>query len=252
MAIAASCALLLPSAWGQVLIIGIAGLAGLWAIKPAATAGHDPLPISVGPRAGLAWLTLFGLLLAALPILAASTGSHTLQLLDAFYRAGALVFGGGHVVLPLLQAQVVPPGWVDNETFLAGYGLAQAVPGPLFSFAAFLGAAMNQAPTAWAGGVLCLVALFAPAFLLVVGALPFWEALRRSVSAQAALAGINAAVLGLLLAALYQPVWTSTIHRPQDFVLSLLAFVALTFWKIPPWLVVLGGGAAAWGLNYAV
>ena len=252
MAIAASCALLLPSAWGQVLIIGIAGLAGLWAIKPAATAGHDPLPISVGPRAGLAWLTLFGLLLAALPIVAVSTGSHTLQLLDAFYRAGALVFGGGHVVLPLLQAQVVPPGWVDNETFLAGYGLAQAVPGPLFSFAAFLGAAMNQAPTAWAGGVLCLVALFAPAFLLVVGALPFWEALRRSVSAQAALAGINAAVLGLLLAALYQPVWTSTIHRPQDFVLSLLAFVALTFWKIPPWLVVLGGGAAAWGLNYAV
>src|SRR5690606_9569134 len=146
----------------------------------------------------------------------------SIQLIDAFYRAGALVFGGGHVVLPLLQAEVVPAGWVDEEVFLAGYGAAQAVPGPLFSFAAFLGAAMNQAPTAWAGGLLCLLAIFTPSFLLVAGALPFWENLRRNQHIQAALMGVNAAVVGLLLAAFYNPVWTSAINGAQDFALALL------------------------------
>jgi len=163
---------------------------------------------------------------------------------DAFYRAGSLVFGGGHVVLPLLQAEVVPSGWVSNDAFLAGYGAAQGVPGPLFTFAAFLGASMNQGPSGWLGGVICLVTIFVPSFLLVVGVLPFWERLRRNTRTQAALLGINAAVVGLLLAALYQPVWTSAIHAPQDFGLALVALVALMFWKFPPWLVVVSSGVA--------
>ena len=147
-------------------------------------------------------------------------------------------------MLPLLQAEVVPPGWVGNEAFLAGYGAAQAVPGPLFTFAAFLGASMTEAPTGWLGGLVCLVALFAPSFLLVAGVLPFWERLRAHARAQAALAGINAGVVGLLLAALYNPVWANAIHRPQDFGLAVLAFVALSFWKLPPWLVVASSGVA--------
>jgi chromate transporter len=170
-------------------------------------------------------------------------------MVDAFYRAGALVFGGGHVVLPLLQAEVVPPGWVSNDAFLAGYGATQAVPGPLFTFAAFLGASMNLAPSGWLGGAICLLAIFAPSFLLILGALPFWERLRRSVRTRAALGGVNAAVVGLLLAALYQPVWTRAIFKPHDFGLALLALVALMFWKLPPWLVVIGSGVAGWLLS---
>jgi chromate transporter len=170
-------------------------------------------------------------------------------MVDAFYRAGSLVFGGGHVVLPLLQAEVVPSGWVGNETFLAGYGATQAVPGPLLTFAAFLGASMSTEPSGWVGGFICLLAIFLPSFLLIVGTLPFWEQLRRSVHVQAALLGINAAVVGLLLAALYQPVWTSAILKPQDFGLALVCLVALMFWKQPPWLVVIGGGAAGWVLS---
>jgi chromate transporter len=150
-----------------------------------------------------------------------------------------------------LQAEVVPSGWVSNESFLAGYGAAQAVPGPLFTFAAFLGASMSKPPTGWAGGLLCLLAIFLPSFLLVVGALPYWERLRQSAKMQAALAGVNASVVGLLLAALYHPVWTSAIHRPQDFGLALLALVALMFWKWPPWLVVIASGAAGWLLDLA-
>jgi chromate transporter len=204
------------------------------------------LPIAVSRRLAAALLVLFAVLLIALPILLRIWPNQALALTDAFFRAGALVFGGGHVVLPLLQAEVVPSGWLTNETFLAGYGAAQAVPGPLFTFAAFLGASMNTAPSGWIGGLLCLVAIFIPSFLLVAGALPFWEQLRRSVRTQAALAGVNAAVVGLLLAALYQPVWTSAIFRPEDFGLALLAFVALMFWKLPPWLVVLATGLAGW------
>lgn len=205
--------------------------------------------MTVSRRAGAVWLVVFLALLIGLPILAHMVPDPTLARIDAFYRAGSLVFGGGHVVLPLLQAEVVPPGWVSNEAFLAGYGAAQAVPGPLFTFAAFLGASMNGGPSGWLGGMICLIAIFIPSFLLVVGALPFWEQLRRNVRAQAALAGVNAAVVGLLLAALYQPVWTSAVHRPQDFGLALVAFVALMFWKLPPWLVVLGSGVTGWLLS---
>jgi len=252
MALAACIVLAVPSAWGQVGTLVAAGIAGLLWFKPGQMAGHDPLPIAVSHRAGAVWLSLFLALLVGLPVLAQLLPNQTLAMVDAFYRAGSLVFGGGHVVLPLLQAEVVPSGWVNNETFLAGYGATQAAPGPLFTFAAFLGASMATAASGWIGGLICLLAIFAPSFLLVVGALPFWELLRRNVRTQAALAGVNAAVVGLLLAALYQPVWTSAIHRPQDFGLALLALVALMFWKLPPWLVVVGSGVAGWLLRVAL
>ena len=244
MVMAAFVVLLVPSAWGQVAVIAATGLVGLVRFAPHGTAAHDPLPVSLGRRSGLLCLALFFILLIALPLLVPVLHSQTVAVIDAFYRAGSLVFGGGHVVLPLLQAEVVPPGWVGNEAFLAGYGAAQAVPGPLFTFAAFLGASMTEAPTGWLGGLVCLVALFAPSFLLVAGVLPFWERLRADARAQAALAGINAGVVGLLLAALYNPVWANAIHRPQDFGLAVLAFVALSFWKLPPWLVVASSGVA--------
>ncbi len=242
MVAATCCVLLVPSAWGQVGVIIVAALIGLAAFRPQSGTAHEPLPISIRRRTGLLWLTLFCALLLGLPLLASLFPSPLLAMVDAFYRAGSLVFGGGHVVLPLLQAEVVPTGWVDGDAFLAGYGAAQAVPGPLFTFAAFLGASMNQAPGGWLGGLVGLLAIFLPSFLLVLGALPFWEQLRRNRRTQAALMGVNAAVVGLLLAALYQPVWTSAIHRPEDFGLALVALTALLFWKLPPWLVVLGSG----------
>lgn len=252
MLIAACVALLQTSAWGQVAVISAAALAGLLLFKPTPPAAHDALPVTLSRRAGAMWLSLFVLVLAGLPILAQLIPNQGLAMIDAFYRSGSLVFGGGHVVLPLLQAEVVPTGWVSNDVFLAGYGAAQAMPGPLFTFAAFLGASMSQAPSGWLGGLLCLLAIFAPSFLLVLGALPFWENLRRSPRTQAALAGVNAAVVGLLLAALYQPVWTSAIFSARDFGLALIGLVALMVWKLPPWLVVVGSGALGWLLSLAL
>lgn len=249
MGLSACVVLLQPSSWTQIGILIVAGLTGLLLCKVRPGVDHDPLPITVSHRAGVIWLSLFFALLACLPVLTQLMPGQTLARVDAFFRAGSLVFGGGHVVLPLLQAEVVPAGWVDEDAFLAGYGAAQAVPGPLFTFAAFLGAAMQTPPTAWLGGLMCLLAIFAPSFLLVAGALPFWEGLRKNPLVQAALAGINAAVVGLLLAALSQPVWTSAILKPQDFGLALIAFLALMFWKLPPWLVVFGSGAAGWLLS---
>lgn len=244
---AASClALLAPSAWGQVGVIAMAAVVGLLLFRPRREAASEALPIAIRRRTGLFWLALFLVLLIGLPLSTGLFPSQTLARVDAFYRAGSLVFGGGHVVLPLLQAEVVPAGWVGNDAFLAGYGAAQAVPGPLFTFAAFLGASMSGSPAGWWGGLICLAAIFAPSFLLIMGALPFWERLRGNVRAQAALLGVNAGVVGLLLAALYQPVWTSAIQAPRDFGLALVALVALMFWRLPPWLVVLGGGVAGW------
>jgi len=250
--VAAACAAaLLPYAWTQVGILAAAALAGRLWLASSGPAAHQALPVAVGRCAGGAWLLLFAALLAGLPLAAVVFPSHVLALVDAFYRAGSLVFGGGHVVLPLLQAEVVPPGWVGNDVFLAGYGAAQAVPGPLFTFAAFLGASLQGQPSGWLGGMLCLAAIFLPSFLLVAGALPFWESLRRGPRARSVLAGVNAAVVGLLAAALYQPVWTSAILRPADFALALLALAALAVWKLPAWLVVagcavLGAVLAAW------
>ena len=249
MALAACFVLLVPSALAQVSVIAIAAIIGLLWFKPEKVMAHDPLPITVRRRTGLIWLFLFFSLLIGLPLLTALYPSQTLSMVDTFFRAGSLVFGGGHVVLPLLQAEIVPAGWISNDTFLAGYGATQAVPGPLFTFAAFLGSSMNQAPSGWLGGMICLIAIFAPSFLLVMGALPFWESLRQNLRTRAALSGINAAVVGLLLAALYQPVWTSAIIEAKDFGLALVALIALMFWKFPAWLVVIGCGAAGWLLT---
>jgi chromate transporter len=246
---AAACLVLLaPSAWSQAAAIAIAAIAGfLWIAPPAPQAG-DALSVPVSRKAGACWLALFVVLLVGLPVLAGVVSTPALAMTDAFYRAGALVFGGGHVVLPLLQAEVVPTGWVSNDVFLAGYGATQAVPGPLFAFAAFLGASMTASPSGWLGGLICLVAIFAPAFLLVAGALPFWASLRHNNGAQAMLAGVNAAVVGLLVAAWYDPVWTSAIRAPKDLALALLALLALMVWKLPPWLVVAGSAVMGLGL----
>lgn len=249
-AVSACVILVWPTAWGQIGVICSAALVGLCLFKPSQVLPHDPLPISINRRVGFVLLGLFFGLLIGLPILAKAWPDQTLAMFNAFYRAGSLIFGGGHVVLPLLQAAVVPSGWVNNEAFLAGYGAAQAMPGPLSTFAAFLGASMNPAPSGWIGAAVCLIAIFMPSFLLVLGTMPFWEPLRRSVRMQAALAGVNAAVVGVLLAALYRPVWTSAVLKPVDFGLALIALVALMFWKLPPWLVVIGCGVAGWGLSY--
>ncbi|RQR87001.1 chromate transporter [Burkholderia sp. Bp9012] len=246
MAIATCIALLVPAAWLQVVVIVAAGAAGLMLLPQPERGAHEPLPLHVSRRAGLLWLVLFAALIVMLPVAASALHSNTLAVVDAFFRTGALVFGGGHVVLPLLQAAVVAPGWVGDSAFLAGYGVAQAVPGPLFTFSAFLGALLRDAPNGWLGGMIALVSIFAPSFLLVAGTAPFWERLRRSTRMQAALAGVNAAVVGLLLAALYHPVWSDTIVSPRDFAAALVAFVALVFWRVPPWAVVIASAALGW------
>ncbi|MGH7278129.1 MAG: chromate efflux transporter, partial [Candidatus Rokuibacteriota bacterium] len=215
--LAALAVLAWPAAWGQVAVIAVAGIVG-WRFLPApAVAAVSPTPLPIGRGVAIGALGVFFALLVGVPLLRHVTASATVAVFDSFYRAGALVFGGGHVVLPLLQAEVVPPGWVSNEAFVAGYGAAQAVPGPLFTFAAYLGAVMQRPPSGWLGAGLALGAVFLPSFLLVVGTLPFWQALRSRAAWQAALRGINAAVVGLLLAALYQPVWTSAIESAADF-----------------------------------
>jgi len=231
--------LALPSAWILVTTIALGGLAGLMLPRSDAPADHVSLPLVVSRRTGGILLVVFFALLAGLPLLASITSSHSIKLIDAFYRSGSLVFGGGHVVLPLLKEAVVAPGWVTSDAFLAGYGAAQAVPGPLTTFAAYLGAVMTPQPNGVMGAVLCLVAIFLPSFFLVIGALPFWEQLRRRSGAQAALRGVNAAVVGILLAALYNPVWTSGITSAGDFALAAAAFLLLFMWKTPPWLVVI-------------
>jgi chromate transporter len=242
--VSAFCALLWPTGVGQVAIIAAAALGGLWLLPTSAAPPTAVRLVPVSRTLGVAALVVFFGLLIALPIARQITGSQALALFDSFFRVGSLVFGGGHVVLPLLQAEVVPPGWVTSEAFVAGYGAAQAVPGPLFTFAAYLGAVMGPPPTGLAGAAIALVAIFLPSFFMIVGALPFWDTLRGRSSFQSALRGINAAVVGLLLAALYQPVWTSAIHGPADVGLALAAFGLLAFWKAPAWLVVVLAAAA--------
>ncbi len=243
--IAAALVIAVPSAWGQVGAIVLGGIAGLVLLRSAAPTDHVALPHPVSRTAGIVALLLFFALLFGLPLLVAAVPNHGLTLFEAFFRAGSLVFGGGHVVLPLLQASVVPPGWVTNDAFLAGYGAAQAVPGPLFTFSAYLGAVMGPEPNGWAGAILCTIAMFLPSFLLVIGPLPFFDELRRRQWAQSALRGVNAAVVGLLLAALYDPVWTAGITSGADFALAIGAFLLLFMWKTPPWLVVILSAVAA-------
>ncbi|MBF0455596.1 MAG: chromate efflux transporter [Magnetococcales bacterium] len=227
-----------PTALGQMAAIFVGGVFGWYFLRIPGEQPEERAATTLSRPLGMLFLALFGGLLLLLPFLAVEGASSWLQIMDSFYRSGSLVFGGGHVVLPLLQAEVVPSGWLSNELFLAGYGAAQAVPGPLFTFAAYLGAAMGFGPSGWMGGLLALLAVFLPSFLLVAGMLPFWDSFRKRPVAQSLLRGVNAAVVGLLLAALYHPVWTNGILSSTDFILALAAFGLLQFWRVPPWLVV--------------
>jgi len=240
---AALLALLVPGSAGQLTAIALGAVAG-WRLLGAPTAPPGAaLACPVSRRAGTTLLLIFGALLVGLPMTASLVDLPWLQAVAVFYQAGSLVFGGGHVVLPLLQAGVVPPGWVDEASFLAGYGAAQAVPGPLFTLAAFLGASMVGPPGGWTGALSMLLAIFIPAFLLVAGALPWWEALRRHATVLRALGGIHAAVVGLLGAAFYDPVFTSAIHTPADLALALGAFGLLVVGRLSPlWVVLLTAG----------
>jgi chromate transporter len=234
----------------QIAAILLGGVAGLFFCRaePPPSTGHVVVPVS--RTVGFAALAVFFLLLAGLPVLRGLGTSQSLALFEAFYRSGALVFGGGHVVLPLLREAFVTPEWVSDDTFLAGYGAAQAVPGPLFTFAAYLGAVVGPSPHGLAGAALGLIAIFLPGVLILMGALPFWETFRKRAGAQAMMRGVNAAVVGLLGAALYHPVWTSSVMAPGDFGIALVGFVLLTVWRAPPLVVViisaLGGIALAY------
>lgn len=230
--------LLWPAAYTQVGIIIAAALLGyLWCKQQDEDTLAPVHPISISRRWAWVCLSVFFGLLIALPIFREMTGSYWIAFVDSFYRAGSLVFGGGHVVLPLLEREFVPAGWISRADFLAGYGVTQAVPGPLFTFAAYLGTIMKG----WIGGVVATAAIFLPAFLLVMGALPFWDTLRRHASTRAALHGVNAAVVGILIAALYTPIWTSSILSPVDFAFAVILFGMLAFWKLPPWVIVITG-----------
>ncbi len=253
MAIAATIGVLAwPTGWGQLVVIAAAGAIGWRFLRADQESAETEQQFRINRTVAVACLALFGVLLVGLPLLqrAAFVGEFAdlIQVFDSFYRAGSLVFGGGHVVLPLLRELVVAPGWVSDAEFVAGYGAAQAVPGPLFTFSAYLGLFVGM-PSGWVGGPFALVAIFLPSFLLVIGVTPFWDRLRTWASFSGALRGINAAVVGLLLAALYDPVWTSAIHGPYDFGLSLVALGLLAIWKWPPWLVVVLAALAGQGLS---
>ncbi|MCA0756006.1 chromate transporter [Paenibacillus sp. N4] len=237
--LAAAGTLLWQTAFTQVLLLALAGLIGCWLYRKSDIPDASELRFPVSRTVAVLCLLLFALLLIVLPIFTRLFATDWLALFDSFYRSGSLVFGGGHVVLPLLERELVPGGWVSETDFLAGYGAAQAVPGPLFTFAAYLGTVAGGLP----GAAIATAAIFLPAFLLVAGALPFWSVLRNNRWAQGALTGVNAAVVGILLAALYDPVWTTSVAGPADFALAAVLFLMLAIWKLPPWMVVLAGAA---------
>nr|WP_050794420.1 chromate transporter [Paenibacillus curdlanolyticus] len=243
-----SAALLWQTSYSQVLLIAAAGAMGVWLFHNRQAEQKQPVSdhMQTSRRLGLACLAALGALLVLLPLLSSWSSNLWVDLFDRFYRAGAFVFGGGHVVLPLLEHEVMANGWVSQQDFLAGYGVTQAVPGPLFTFAGYLGAIAGGLP----GAIVATVAIFLPAFLLVVGVLPFWSQLRSSPRMQGALAGINAAVVGILLATLYDPIWTSAIGGGGDFALAVILFSMLAYWKLPPWTVVLVGVAGGVGLGW--
>lgn len=236
-----SCVVLLffSSAIIQVLVLALSGIFGAYFFKGARELPHTPMQSGLSKKTGAVFLIAFFTILFLLPLLRSLFPDQTLKLFDSFFRAGSLVFGGGHVVLPLLQSEVVPTGWVSNDLFMAGYGLAQAIPGPLFTFSAYLGAVANISPNGWIGGGISLLAAFLPSFLLIVGVVPFWETLRRFPKIRQSMLGINASVVGILLAALYQPVFTSAVFSAKDFALVVIGFLLLENWKLPSWIVVL-------------
>ncbi|MHC1550061.1 chromate efflux transporter [Phyllobacterium sp. K27] len=241
---AIAAAVFLSSTVGQIGAIAGGALAGLFLCRNADAQDTHRLGCSVTRRSAIIALILFAVLLGVPPLLPDTLHSQTISLFDAFYRSGALVFGGGHVVLPLLETAVVAPGWVSHEAFLAGYGAAQAVPGPLFTFGAYLGAIVNSSPNGLLGALIAVIALSLPGLLLAYGTLPFWDDLRRRPLAQAAMRGANAAVVGILAAAFYNPVWTSAVFKPSDFLLVTAGFLFLTIWKMPPWIVVVALASA--------
>ncbi|CAD2074343.1 chromate transporter [Jeotgalicoccus coquinae] len=229
--------LLFQSVFTQVGVILIAALIGFILFKDHEDDGKKAAAFPIKKSFSAVCLVLFFVLLFALPAFRELTGSYWVAVVDSFYRAGALVFGGGHVVLPLLEQELVPMGWISAEEFLAGYGATQAVPGPLFTFAAYLGTVMNG----WLGGLVATAAIFMPAFLLILGALPFWDMLRNNDKVKGAVMGANAAVIGILISALYTPIWTSSIMKPADFALAAILFVMLVNFKLPPWIIVVTG-----------
>jgi chromate transporter len=237
--VAAAFILVIPHAVSQVAVIVIGALAGWWLYRGDIQTGTV---VEAGMHRGhvgaVVTLMMVAVLLVVLPVIAKTTGQKSIAVFDSFFRAGSLVFGGGHVVLPLLRAEVVPPGWVGDDAFLAGYGAAQAMPGPLFTFSSYLGTVIQLDCAPWIGGLWCLLAIFLPAWMLIGGALPFWHVLRGKVWTQAALRGANAAVVGVLLAAFYNPVWTEGVVHAKDVATVFVAFAMLTLWRIPPWLVV--------------
>jgi chromate transporter len=232
------------SSGGQIAAIVFGAIAGLWLCRAPSPASTGAIVVSVSRKAGIASLVIFVLLLIGLPLLRGFGSSPWVALFDAFYRSGALVFGGGHVVLPLLRSAFVAPGWVSDDAFLAGYGAAQAIPGPLFTFAAYLGAVAQPSPHGVMGAALGLIGIFLPGILILIGTLPFWETFRARAEAQSAMRGINAAVVGILGGAFYDPVWTSSVRTTGDFAVALIGFVLLIRWRTPPLLVVVIGAVA--------
>ncbi|WP_394579313.1 chromate transporter [Cytobacillus firmus] len=240
--------LLWQTAITQVAVILVSGFIGFLIYKKHADKDNAPMEFPISKGFAIGCLVLFFSLLIVLPILRELTAVEWVALFDSFYRSGSLVFGGGHVVLPLLEREFVPTGWLSEEAFLAGYGAAQAVPGPLFTFAAYLGAVMNG----WQGGLLATAAIFLPAFLLILGTLPFWDTLRRNPNIKGALMGVNAAVVGILISAFYHPIWTSSILEPADFAFAAVLFSMLVYWKLPPWIIVVTGAIGGTLLGYVI
>lgn len=229
--------LLWQTAFTQVGVILLSAIIGLFLYRQPIDTPEENIHFPVSKRFAITCLVLFFGLLFLLPILREVTSIGWIAMFDSFYRSGSLVFGGGHVVLPLLEREFVPTGWLSKDAFLAGYGVTQAVPGPLFTFAAYLGTVMNG----WQGGVIATIAIFLPAFLLIFGTLPFWDSLRRNRKVKGALMGVNAAVVGILISAFYQPIWTSSILEPIHFAFAAILFSMLVYWKLPPWVIVIAG-----------
>lgn len=233
------------SAWSQLVVIAVGAAIGILFLRQQDELPHAPHAFPARRWVGAVLIFGFFALLILLPVAAKTSGLQSLKLFDSFFRAGSLVFGGGHVVLPLLQAEVVPTGWVSKELFMIGYGAAQAIPGPLFTFSAYLGAVSSVSPNGWNGALICLIAAFLPSFLLVIGILPFWERIRTHREVRYAMSGVNAAVVGLLVSALYSPVWTSAILNAKDFALAAICFLLLVTWKTPAWIIVAASAITA-------